>query len=308
MDDQKACSEKIAHHQSEGESKNESASESHSLTVAAISLCAGLSRLIRKVFQPLLNRPAVLMLVSLLMTVVIGYVNYLLGYELSTAIFYLIPISLVSWRLGKEAGFLVGLASAGALFLSDEIARPPFIHPLRPAWKGIEGLGSFLVIAWLVATRKQAEDRQDQLTVRLKESVVIEERNRIAREIHDTLAQGFTGIFLQLEAAQDIISESPGQASVHIERARNLAQSSLNEARRSVWALRPPELDGARLTAAIQCSINRIALDTSTEIEYFVCGTPRPLDPHIEFGLRAFVRKRWPTLLSMPRRAVFAYR
>jgi signal transduction histidine kinase len=284
MDEQRAYSEQGGRYRSWGESGNESGRKSYLATFGVVGLCARSPLRIRKLILSLWKRTAILILLSFLTTAIIGYVNYLLGYELSTAIFYLVPVSLASWAVGKRAGFLVAVASAGAVFLSDEAARPLPIHPLIPLWKAIESLGSFLLIAWLVSARKRANEKREQLTIQLKESAVVDERNRIAREIHDTLAQGFTGIFLQLEAAQDIIGNSPKEAAKHIERARSLAQSSLGEARRSVWALRSPELDGRQLTSAIQSSIDRVATDASTEVRYSVRGTPRPLNQLIELG------------------------
>jgi nitrate/nitrite-specific signal transduction histidine kinase len=74
------------------------------------------------------------------------------------------------------------------------------------------------------------------------ELAVVEERNRMAREIHDTLAQGFTGVLLQLEAAEQVSSREPDVARRHLEQARQLAREGLAEARRSVWNLRPAPL------------------------------------------------------------------
>lgn len=82
-------------------------------------------------------------------------------------------------------------------------------------------------------------------------SAVLAERNRMAREIHDTLAQGFAGISLQLEAVDETLSESPSVARKHLNRARSLVRSSLAEARRSVWELRSPALESTDLPSAL---------------------------------------------------------
>jgi signal transduction histidine kinase len=81
----------------------------------------------------------------------------------------------------------------------------------------------------------------------MKDNVVLEERNRMAREIHDTLAQGFTGIVLQLEAAEQALEESSADAVGHLQRAKGLARESLQEARRSVWDLLPRALEQGSL-------------------------------------------------------------
>ena len=70
-------------------------------------------------------------------------------------------------------------------------------------------------------------------------AAVMEERTRMAREIHDTLAQGFTGIIIQLEVADDVLLEDVEATRAHMRLACTLARNSLLEARHSVWALRP---------------------------------------------------------------------
>ncbi len=85
-----------------------------------------------------------------------------------------------------------------------------------------------------------------------RRSAVVAERNRLAREVHDTLAQGFTGVIVQLEAAGEAMAQNrPAKVSGHIERASALARESLQEARRSVKALRPQALEDYGLGRAL---------------------------------------------------------
>jgi signal transduction histidine kinase len=86
----------------------------------------------------------------------------------------------------------------------------------------------------------------------LTDHAVLEERTRLAREIHDTLAQQLTGIVLELEAADTLLNRgSEGRAKSSVEKARELARGALQEARRSVWNLRPAPLSDSGLVAAI---------------------------------------------------------
>jgi signal transduction histidine kinase len=86
----------------------------------------------------------------------------------------------------------------------------------------------------------------------LTDHAVLEERTRLAREIHDTLAQQLTGIVLELEAADTFLNRgSEGRAKSSVEKARELARGALQEARRSVWNLRPAPLSATGLVAAI---------------------------------------------------------
>jgi signal transduction histidine kinase len=114
---------------------------------------------------------------------------------------------------------------------------------------------------------------------------VLEERNRLAREIHDTLAQGFTGIVLQLEAAEQSLNEDPVLAQQHLNRARALAKESLNEARRSVWALRPQKLEQLSLLAALRQEIERFSQDNAVKAGFHIVGSTPALPPEIENAL-----------------------
>lgn len=102
-----------------------------------------------------------------------------------------------------------------------------------------------------------------RLSVEGRKSAVLGERARMAREIHDTLAQGFTGVIVQLEAAKDAIALKRGaDADAHIERAGSLARHSLTEARRSVHALRPLALEHGSLSAALTTLLEAMTAGT----------------------------------------------
>ena len=90
-----------------------------------------------------------------------------------------------------------------------------------------------------------------------REMAVLEERARLAREIHDTLAQQLTGIVIQLEAAQALVSRDPDRSLPALASAQELARSALAEARRSVWDLRPAPLSSTGLVAAAENEVER---------------------------------------------------
>jgi PAS domain S-box-containing protein len=125
----------------------------------------------------------------------------------------------------------------------------------------------------------QALAHQVMLALQLNEfaeqgqrAAVFEERNRMARDIHDTLAQGFTGVIVQLEAAEDAIScGSRKEADNHLHRAGELARRSLSEARRSVHALRPQALQEHNFWDALKGTIKSttagMALHTKFETQ-----------------------------------------
>jgi signal transduction histidine kinase len=231
------------------------------------------------------SRRAILFSLNLVMVGLIGAIDYMLGYEFSMAIFYVIPVALVSWEVGKNAGILISVLSAAAMTFVQAMTRPSVVHPLMPVWKGVASLVFLILIAWLLAAHKRGEETRRQLLMQLQDSAVAEERNRIAREIHDTLAQGFTGISIQLEAAKDTLAADPEDARGHIERARQVARESLAEARRSVWALRPPDLDGVGLAGALREFIERTAAGGTPGVEFSLQGKPYLLPMGVAFGL-----------------------
>ncbi|MEM6866972.1 MAG: GAF domain-containing protein [Cyanobacteria bacterium P01_C01_bin.121] len=125
----------------------------------------------------------------------------------------------------------------------------------------------------------------DQAQSAALSAVLNDERNRLAREIHDTLAQAFTGISLQLEAAKVAAAEDSEGALYHINRAGNLARQGLSEARRSVRALRSRALETDTLTNALRTAIEEMTQSSDTQTRFVLQGTPYPLPEDIQTNL-----------------------
>lgn len=123
-----------------------------------------------------------------------------------------------------------------------------------------------------------------QLIAQARESGAQDERQRLAGEIHDTLAQGLAGIITQLQAAERTASVR-GETEDHIARALRLARSSLTEARRSVQALAPQELGRAHLPEALRTLTERWSEDQGISAQMEITGTREPLSPAIEVSL-----------------------
>jgi signal transduction histidine kinase len=119
--------------------------------------------------------------------------------------------------------------------------------------------------------------------VKAQFAAVTAERGRIAREIHDTLAQGFVGIGVQLETVAKTQPISPERAREHLDRARILVRSSLAEARRTVWALRSGSLEQDDLAGALALVARQLSGDH--EVEVRVAGRPRRLPAEVENNL-----------------------
>jgi PAS domain S-box-containing protein len=125
-----------------------------------------------------------------------------------------------------------------------------------------------------------------RLSQQSRQSAVIAERNRMARDIHDTLAQGFTGVIMQLEAAKGAAARGDcTDTAAHIERAGDLARSSLGEARRSVRALRPRSLNDGTLCMALGDLLKRMSNGIDLNAEFYVKGEQRAIPMNWEESL-----------------------
>lgn len=117
------------------------------------------------------------------------------------------------------------------------------------------------------------------------EAGVLAERERLAREIHDTLAQGLSSIHLLLRAAERLLPERPDEANKHVVQARVAASSNLEEARRFVRALTPPDLENGSLPSALERLCARTSAATGLPVDWQLSGVPVPLQTAHEVAL-----------------------
>jgi signal transduction histidine kinase len=136
----------------------------------------------------------------------------------------------------------------------------------------------------LAAALRENAGLQAQLLVQAREAGVLDERQRLAGEIHDVLAQGLTGIVMQLEAAEQAGGRA-GERQRHLDTAKQLARDSLAEARRSVRALRPQPLVGTPLPAALAEVADAWSARHGVAAEVIVTGAAQALLPEIEAAL-----------------------
>ncbi len=118
--------------------------------------------------------------------------------------------------------------------------------------------------------------------IRQRFSLVLEERGRLAREIHDTLAQGFVGISSQLDAVALTLNGHVEVARKHLDLARKMVRHSLTEARRSVMDLRASALEGHDLPAALSEAAHQWTAGSAVQIRVDVEGENRPLPEETE--------------------------
>jgi signal transduction histidine kinase len=103
----------------------------------------------------------------------------------------------------------------------------------------------------LLAELRQANDKLRQYAAQVEELATAQERNRLAREIHDSLGHYLTVINVQLQAAQAVLDTDMARAKTAVQKAQTLSQEGLAEVRRSVAALRTSPLENRKLSEAI---------------------------------------------------------
>jgi signal transduction histidine kinase len=158
------------------------------------------------------------------------------------------------------------------------------------------GLAFSLVFGtWIVRIIEQSRERaalirrletaQTELAEVSRQAGTLAERQRLAGEIHDTLAQGLTSIVMLLQAAEEEIGSDPREARRHVGLATQTAREGLAEARAMVAALTPAHLDTGPLHEALARLTDRIGAELGIGARFEVCGQARPLSATAEVVL-----------------------
>jgi signal transduction histidine kinase len=232
------------------------------------------------------------------------YCNALFGFFAWSGYLYVALALRGRWRLLGAAGVgtLSAISQVGGFATVPEIL-PVFVL----VWVINVGIGTAMTFL-AIATNEESERREQllgeladanaklatamsenaglhaQLLVQAREAGVLDERQRMAGEIHDILAQGLTGIVTQLEAA-DQAAARPADWRRHLSTAKQLARDSLTEARRSVQALSPQPLAAAGLPEALSEVVDGWSALNGVSAELITTGTAQPLLPEIEATL-----------------------
>ncbi len=160
-------------------------------------------------------------------------------------------------------------------------------------------LESKLYIAEALAGQATLAVQMARLGEQARQAAVLEERNRIARDIHDTLAQGFTGVVVNLEAATRTLRKHNFESALeHIEHARQLAQAGLAEARLSVRALRPEALQQADLPNALGALLRRIEASGTLHAHFSTQGEKIALPGEVEGELLRIAQEGMTNILK----------
>jgi signal transduction histidine kinase len=186
-------------------------------------------------------------------------------------------------RIGWVDGFRVHLASPSGVRV---VARAPWWTTRRlvvalAIMSSVAALG--LMGTWVL--RRQVNRQMGIISENLRAEAVGKERDRMARDLHDTLEQQLSGIALQLDGLDDAIKTNPQSASRLLSLARRMLRFTRIEARRSVWDLRSTTLESEGLGAALQAMAQTATGPAGPVIEVNVSGSERPLPAAVKFHL-----------------------
>lgn len=146
-------------------------------------------------------------------------------------------------------------------------------------------LGLALGVIWWRGRRQLREAAHAREAARAQFAAVLAERTRMAREIHDTLTQGLAGISAQLEVLADRLRDLPADIRRHLDMARELARTNLQEARRTVWNLRSASLEEHGLPTALERLGRQLTEGGNWNFRFELEGTTRSLPSDVENNL-----------------------
>lgn len=196
------------------------------------------------------------------------------------------------WRVLSTSRAVVGtvvvIAAVSGVIFADAGAVPALAYAAT---------GLLLALAlglWITRIIEQSRQRaqliaeldatRDELAAVSREAGVLAERARVARDIHDTLAQGFTSVLLQLEAVETELAD-PASARRHLDAARRTTRANLAEARSLIGALTPPDLRATSLPEALARLARRAGQELGVDISLDIDGNPRAVPANHEVVL-----------------------
>jgi signal transduction histidine kinase len=187
-----------------------------------------------------------------------------------------------AWHVGDVAAYL-GVAAMNILLAGGFVFfSTRMVQQSESRREAIEELTA--TNGKLEAALRENAGLHAQLLAQAREAGTLDERARMAREIHDTLAQGLAGIVTQIQAARQA-GEQPPPSQRHLELAERLARDSLAEARRSVHAMRPAALDNAELPEALSDVARDWSALHGVAVEMTTTGDQQPMHPEVELTL-----------------------
>lgn len=186
------------------------------------------------------------------------------------------------WRTPQTVGLL--LRSPGDV---DVLRAPPWWKDVRTvSWiLGMAAATLLIAGAWVAVLGRRLREQMALIRQKLRAGAVLDERNRIARELHDTVEQSLAGITMQLDLAVDRFGQDRDVALRAVGTARKMSRHTMMEARRSVWDLRCDLLEKGDLVSALRELVEPMAIARGAMVDVRVAGRPVRLATPIEMNL-----------------------
>lgn len=207
-------------------------------------------------------------------------------------LFMMVPVVLASWQFGTR-GFMGALALAGLAYIITPFLLPndAFIWGIY-AIRGFVLLGVTLILGFTVgalataqrqanADLSEANRKLAAQAITMEQLATSRERNRLARELHDTLAHSLSGTAVSLQAIGTLLKHNPDAAAQELTSTQNQIRVGLVEARRAIGALRTSALDEIGLADALQQRAESISQRTGLQLDCIIDPLP-PLPPTVE--------------------------
>lgn len=194
----------------------------------------------------------------------------------------------LSLILATDATLAVGVGAVAYVVHRDSWLAALAESGISLGFAVLFGFWMFSIIGQSIDRRTvidELERTRQELAAVSHRAGVLAERERLAREIHDTLAQGFTSVVVLLELAESEVDTDPAAARKRLAAARETARQNLAESRALVAALTPVDLQAAPLPEAIGRLVDRFGVETGLPVRLSVAGEPRSLPANAEVVL-----------------------
>ena len=211
---------------------------------------------------------ALLIVATLVIVAVIGFADYLTGYEISFSVFYLIAVAFAAWFVSQWFAVLVSILSVVTGVVTDVAAGAQYRNPLIPAWNAAINLAFYLIVVWLLTRlrsfQQELEERVRQRTAALagemaerarleKEILEISERERraIGHDLHDSLGQHLTGTALAGQVLEDKLAAKTLAEAEDARRIVALVEAAIEITRSLSRGLHPMEMQADGLMTSL---------------------------------------------------------
>jgi len=232
------------------------------------------------------------------MLTVIGFVDWITGYQVSLLVFYILPILYVLKRAGLGFAFAMAVVAAMVWVIADIGAGDPYPDILTPVWNTGIRLSIFLLVLILFSARDQlrqtVEKRTESLHREIQERTRLErelleivdmEQRRIGRDLHDSLGQHLTAIAFGAKLLSNKLVNKTEVDPASADRLVGIAEESIEMTRRIARNLHPVEIGAEGLDDALQNLANHLSQSFQVTCDFHQTGSLGPQDSQSEIHL-----------------------